>query len=60
LPELLGQHLLRNPGDQFLEIRVALYFSIEQMEKDDQFPSTFQQSKNFLSVRRSRACISFP
>lgn len=48
--ELLSQHLLGDAGDGALEVRKALDFASEEVEKNHQLPTAFQQTQGGLDI----------
>jgi hypothetical protein len=52
LPQLLREHLLRDAGDQPLQLREAAHLAAKQLEQDDELPSSFQEPQGHFDVDR--------
>src|SRR5260370_40750873 len=52
--QLLPQHLLRNVGNCALKIRKTHNLATEEMEKNDELPSAFEQSQRGFNISRGR------
>ena len=50
LAQLLRQHLLGYAIDAFLQIGETLHLTVEQMEQDDEFPTTLEQTQRRLDI----------
>ncbi|KGK57159.1 hypothetical protein NC00_14170 [Xanthomonas cannabis pv. phaseoli] len=64
---MLGQHLLRDAGDQAFQIGITLYLAVEQVKQQHQFPAAFDEFEQGFDiagggvwgVRLSHGCVTY-
>jgi hypothetical protein len=54
LPELLGEHLLRDLGNRALEVRESEHLAAEEVKEDHQFPASSDASDSLINASRRR------